>query len=104
MADAHLVRALMADRLSQNNDAADKELDRLHEKYQQVIKQAVPTASELDSVVGQIDSIANLLEKLAPEDRVTETDATVARLRELRRRIAGEAPSQADGDNLAATP
>ncbi len=96
MADAHLVRALMADRLSPNDDAADKELDRLHEKYQQVIKQAAPTASELDSVVGQLDSIANLLEKLAPEDRATETKATVARLKELRRRISGEAPSRED--------
>ncbi|MFY9918741.1 MAG: CHAT domain-containing protein [Mycobacterium sp.] len=96
MADAHLVRALMADRLSPNDDAADQELDRLHEKYQQVIKQAAPTASELDSVVGQLDSIANLLEKLAPEDRATETKATVARLKELRRRISGEAPSRED--------
>jgi CHAT domain-containing protein len=104
MADAHLARALMEDRLSRSNDAADKELNRLHEKYQQVIKQAAPNASELDSVVGQIDSIANLFEKLAPEDQATQTDATVARLRELRRRIAGEAPSREDNDNPTATP
>jgi len=92
MADAHLVGALMADRLSMDNDAAEEELDRLHEKYQQVIKQAAPTASELNSVLAQLDSIATLLDKLAPDDRATETKAAVTRLRELRRRISGEVP------------
>ncbi len=94
MADALVVRALMADRLSRDDEVAEKEVDRLNEKYQQVIKRAGPTTSELDSVVGQLDSVANLLGLLAPEDRGTETQAKVARLRELRRRIAGEAPSR----------
>jgi tetratricopeptide (TPR) repeat protein len=91
MADAQLVSALLADQLSRNDKAARTELDRLHEKYQQVINQAGPTASELNSVVEQIDSVAKLLEALAPESSVT-----VTHLKKLRLRIAGEGPQAED--------
>ena len=52
------------------------------------MKLAGPTAGELDSVGKQIDITGRLLQKIAP--RRASTKATVARLSELRGRIAGE--------------
>lgn len=91
LADAELLRALMAARLGQDGEDADDEVVRLQTIYQEVIRETAPTARDLDSVARQIDITGKLLQKLLP-DRPATT-ATTARLAELRRRITGDARS-----------
>ncbi len=99
MADARLVRALLEDRLSQNDGeltkrwtdcwkSIDKSSSRLHRRIRGTFGFEPDRQHRL------------LLDRLAPEHRRAETDATVARLRRLRGLICGST-SQADSGNLA---
>ncbi len=88
IAEVALLRALRAGRLGKEGQAGDDELARLKELYQDTIRKAAPTARELTSVGKQITVTGRSLEKLWP-NRAT-TKATVARLAELRRSIAGQ--------------
>ena len=88
IADTDLVRALRSGRLGQDGQPGDEELALLQTVYQDVIRDAVPTASDLDSVSTHIDLTRRLLNKLLPD--AADTPATIDRLGELRRKIAGE--------------
>jgi hypothetical protein len=90
-----MVRALRSDRLGQNGQAGDAEVLRLQTSFEEVVKLAGPTASELNSVGTQIDIIGRLLKKIFPNR--ASTRATLARLSQLRRRIAGEDDSEGTG-------
>jgi pimeloyl-ACP methyl ester carboxylesterase/tetratricopeptide (TPR) repeat protein len=96
IADAALVRALRSGRLGQDGQAGDDEIAQLQSSFEEVIQLAGPTTSELDSVGKQIDITGRLLTKILPNRASTRT--TVARLAELRARIAGdERPGQGTG-------
>jgi hypothetical protein len=96
MANAALVRALRSGRLGQDGQAGDDEVAQLQTSFEEVVELAGPTASELDSVGKQIDITGRLLTKILPNRASTRT--TVARLAELRARIADdERPGQGTG-------
>ena len=88
MAYTALVRALRAGRLGQDGQAGDNEIAQIQTRFKEVIDLAAPTASQLDSVGKQIDIICRVLENISPKHASTRT--TVARLAELRARIAGD--------------
>jgi CHAT domain-containing protein/pimeloyl-ACP methyl ester carboxylesterase len=98
IAEVALLRALRNGRLGKEGQAGDDELARLKDLYQETIRKAAPTARELTSVGKQITVTGRSLEKLSP-NRAT-TKATVARLAELRRSIAGKARDER-GTNTA---
>jgi CHAT domain-containing protein len=87
-ADAGLVRALVTGGLGGDNTAAAKEFGDLQALFEDVVKQAAPTASELDSVDTHIRITSVMLDKLGPKRRATRT--SIARLAELRRTLAGD--------------
>jgi len=87
-ADAGLVRALRTGRLGLVGQDGDDELDRLASVYQDVIREAAPTARELYGVGRHIEIIAVLLGRLSP--RRPATKKTIARLTELRIKITGD--------------
>jgi tetratricopeptide (TPR) repeat protein len=95
VANAAMVRALRSDRLGQDGPAGDDEVVRLQTIFEEVIELAGPTASELDSVGKQMDIIGRLLKKIFPNRAGTR--ATVARLSQLRGRIAAEDGSEETG-------
>jgi tetratricopeptide (TPR) repeat protein len=95
MANAAMVRAFRSDRLGQDGQAGDDEVVRLQTSFEEVVELAGPTASELDSVGKQIDIIGRLLKKIFPNR--ASTRATLARLSQLRGRIAGEDGSEGTG-------
>ena len=95
MANAAMVRAFRSDRLGQDGQAGDDEVVRLQTSFEEVVELAGPTASELDSVGKQIDIIGRLLKKIFPNR--ASTRATLARLSQLRGRIAGEDRSEGTG-------
>lgn len=96
-ADTALVRALRAGSLGRDDQTGADEVAHLKTLYQEVIRKAAPTASELTSVGRQISITARSLEKLTSTRGTTKT--TVARLAELRRSIAGE---DSDGEGFSA--
>ena len=87
-ADAGLVRALRTGRLGLVGQDGDDELGRLASVYQDVIREAAPTARELYGVGRHIEIIAVLLGRLSP--RRPATKKTIARLTELRIKITGD--------------
>ena len=88
-ADAGLVRALRTGRLQLDDQDGDDEVVRLQTVYQDVIREAAPTARELHGVGRHIEIIAVLLDRLSPENDPA-TQRTVARLTELRIKITGD--------------
>ncbi len=89
IADSALVRALRSGRLGQDGQVGDDEGMKLQTVYQDVIRDAVPSARELHSVGRHIDIIAVLLGKLSPRRQTTK--ATMARLTELRAKLVWDA-------------